>query len=65
MAQRLNAAEISEYLNKHMAMKMFVVGKSITVADIVLIAVVGPHFSKLEDREKTELPNVFRWVDHI
>lgn len=47
-------------------MRMFVVGKSITAADICLFAVAGPHFAKMEDREKNEtFPHAFRWIDHI
>jgi glutathione S-transferase len=52
MAQNLNAEEIVAFLNNHMKMRMFVVGKTVTAADICLFALAGPFFSKMDDREK-------------
>jgi hypothetical protein len=66
MAQSLTAEEIVDFLNSHMKMRMFVVGKTITAADICLFALAGPHFAKMDDREKNDtFPHAFRWIDHI
>jgi glutathionyl-hydroquinone reductase len=44
MAQRLTPAELVEHLNSHLETRMFVVGHSITAADVTLIAYVIEHF---------------------
>ena len=44
---------------------MFLVGQSITCADIAVHLRIAAHFRDLSSSEKKELPHVFRWIDHI
>jgi len=44
---------------------MFLVGQNITTADIVVHLKIANYFKNLEGYQKIELPNAFRWVDHI
>lgn len=63
---RVSAQEMAEKINEHMAQRMFLVGESITAADVVVFAALAPLFStELEAPQKLALPNAFRWVDHI
>jgi glutathione S-transferase len=65
MSTRLSAAELSDYLNDHMKMRMFAVGKSISVADICLFANMVQYWRGLDWEAKMAKPNTFRWIDHI
>mmetsp|Transcript_46097 Transcript_46097/g.62589 ORF Transcript_46097/g.62589 Transcript_46097/m.62589 type:complete len:178 (+) Transcript_46097:225-758(+) len=65
MASRLPAVELVNFLNTHMQTRMFLVGFSVTAADVMMLAHVIEHFSKLTDLEKIGLPHAFRWVDHV
>lgn len=65
MAEKLNTVDLGNFINDHMAMKMFLVGKSISVADIFVFAALAHHWSQMEDKSKVALPNTFRWLDHI
>mmetsp|Transcript_14930 Transcript_14930/g.10837 ORF Transcript_14930/g.10837 Transcript_14930/m.10837 type:complete len:170 (+) Transcript_14930:14-523(+) len=65
MAHKASAEELISHLNTHLEMRMFVVGHSITAADITLLAFLVEHFSKLSDYEKLAIPHVFRWIDHV
>ena len=57
---------MAEKINEHMAQRMFLVGESITAADVVVFAALAPLFStELDAQQKLALPNAFRWVDHI
>ena len=44
LAQRLTPAELIEHLNKHLEMRMYVVGHNITAADITLLLHLIEHF---------------------
>jgi hypothetical protein len=45
--------------------RMFMTGLSISAADVVVFARTAKHFSTLTDLEKLQVPNAFRWVDHV
>lgn len=49
MAQRTEVEEIVAHVNKHLAMKMFLVGQSITAADIIVQLYIAEHFRELMD----------------
>jgi len=65
MAARLSPAELSDYLNDHMKSRMFVVGKSITVADITLFSTMIQYWHSLDVEAKLAKPHCFRWIDHV
>jgi len=66
IAGRLPAKELAEYVNEHMAERMFLVSTNITAADIVVFAALASYFAKeLKDFEKIALAHAFRWIDHI
>lgn len=66
MVGRLDTRELCENINTHMALKMFLVGESITAADIVVFSALAPLFStELQAYEKIALPHAFRWIDHV
>lgn len=44
---------------------MFLVGHSITAADIFVLAHLAEYFFGLQDYEKLQLPHAFRWIDHV
>ncbi|CDW72012.1 aminoacyl-trna synthetase cofactor [Stylonychia lemnae] len=62
---RLSPSDLATMINDHLSMKMFLVGHSITTADIVALAHLLHHFNELADHEKFALPHVFRWIDHV
>ena len=65
LAQSLSAEELCDRVNKHLAMRMFLVGMNITAADIIMHMYLAEYFRDLEDFQKIGLPNAFRWIDHI
>lgn len=65
LAIRLGAEELSQLLNQHLELKMFLVGHSITAADIFALTSLLEHWGALPDFEKIQLPHVFRWLDHV
>lgn len=65
LAQSLPAEELCERVNKHLTMRMFLVGLNITAADIIVHLYLAEYFRDLEDFQKIALPNAFRWIDHI
>jgi len=65
MAHKTEPAELVSHLNQHLEMRMFVVGHSVTAADVTLLAFLAEHFNHLQDYEKLLVPNAFRWIDHI
>lgn len=52
MAIRLSPEELTATLNSHLETRMFLVGPSITVADIVALTHLLPHWAALADYEK-------------
>lgn len=44
---------------------MFLVGHSITAADILAHVHVAEYFAQLPAYEQIQFPNTFRWIDHI
>lgn len=65
LAQRTEAEELVAHIQKHLAMKMFLVGQSITAADIIICLYIADYFKELLDFQKIEQAHVFRWLDHI
>lgn len=65
LAQRVTAEELVAHVNKHLEMRMFLVGQNITVADIIVLLYIADYFKSLEDYQKMELCHTFRWLDHI
>ena len=65
MTSRVSPSQMIEHLNKHLEMKMFLVGQGITAADVVVHLYIVSEFKQLSDTQKKELPHAFRWVDHI
>jgi len=47
LAMRLEPAVLAQHLNKHLEMKMFAVGHSISAADIILLVVLLEYFVSL------------------
>lgn len=65
LAQRLSTDDMIAHLNKHLAMRMFLVGLNITAADIIVHLFIASAFRDMMDFQKFALPNAFRWLDHI
>lgn len=65
LATRLSPEDLVKYLNTHLELKMFLVGHSISAADITVLAHVLEYFNGLSDYEKIQLPHAFRWIDHV
>ena len=65
LAQRLSTEDMIAHLNKHLAMRMFLVGLNITAADIIVHLFIASAFRDMMDFQKFALPNAFRWLDHI
>jgi glutathione S-transferase len=65
LAQRTEVEQLIAHVNKHLAMRMFLVGQSITAADIIVQLYIAEHFKELMDFQKMELAHTFRWLDHI
>lgn len=62
---RMTVNELIDFLNTHMASKLFICGIQISAADIVIFAHVASTFSQLGDLDKMEKAAVFRWIDHV
>jgi aminoacyl tRNA synthase complex-interacting multifunctional protein 1 len=65
VATRLSPEDLASFLNTHLEQRMFLVGHSITAADITTLAHILDYFSKLSDDQKLQLPHTFRWIDHL
>ena len=53
MAGRLQSKELADFINEHMAERMFLVSTNITAADIVVFTALAPIFAhELKDFEK-------------
>lgn len=61
----LQTAELADLLNNDLRLKMFLVTYNITAADIYAYAHIVHYVQGLQDFEKTEKNNLFRWIDHI
>jgi len=46
-------------------MKMFLIGQSISAADIVVYLKMAAYVRDLKDYQKIEIAHAFRWIDHI
>ena len=62
---RLEPEELAKFLNSHLEMRMFLSGHAITAADIIAHAHLAEYFVGLPDYEKIQMPNTFRWIDHV
>ena len=49
LAQRLEPEELVDHINKHLTMRMFLVGLNITAADIICHMMLATHFKELLD----------------
>jgi len=56
---------LTEHINEHLKMKMFLVGQNITAADIIVALYSATYIKDLADDDKREVPHAFRWIDHI
>jgi glutathione S-transferase len=65
VAIRSEPEELAKLLNQHLETRMFLVGHSITAADIMSLAHIVEYFAGLSDYEKIQLPHTFRWIDHV
>ena len=66
LAQRLTPDDLTTHINKHLTMRMFLVGQNITAADIIVHLYLADHFKEMLDMQKTnDCPHAFRWIDHI
>ena len=65
LSDRLSIEELVNHINTHMQTRMFLVGQTITAADIVVHLRIASHFRDLMDFQKMELPHAFRWIDHL
>lgn len=61
----MSGEQLAEFLQKHLAMKMFLVGTNVSAADIIACLYVAPYFKELPDFKKIEMCHAFRWLDHI
>ena len=65
MTDRMGVEEFVGYINTHLEMKMFLIGQSISAADIVVHLKMAAHVRDLKDYQKIEIAHAFRWIDHI
>lgn len=65
LAQGMTGEELTQFINKHLAMKMFLVGTNVSAADIITCLYVAPYYKELMDFQKIEMCHAFRWIDHI
>ena len=62
---RKSPEDIVKHLNQHLESRMFLVGHSITAADIAVLVHIISYFQALPDYEKLQAPHTFRWLDHV
>lgn len=65
VSTRLTPEQLATFLNQHLEMRMFIVGHSISAADITALAHILEYFNTLSDFDKLQLPHTFRWIDHV
>lgn len=53
LAQRLSEDELTGHINKHLTMRMFLVGQNITAADIIVHLYLAEHFKEMLDMQKS------------
>jgi methionine--tRNA ligase beta chain len=61
----LTTEELADLLDNDLKLRMFLVTYNITAADIYAYAHIVHHLQGLQDFEKVEKSNLFRWIDHI
>jgi aminoacyl tRNA synthase complex-interacting multifunctional protein 1 len=61
----LQTEELATLLNNDLKLRMFLATYNITAADIYAYAHVVHHVQGLQDFEKVEQNNLFRWIDHL
>lgn len=61
----LEIQDLAELLNNDLKLRMFLVSYNITAADIYAYAHIVSHVQNLQDFEKLDQNNLFRWIDHI
>mgnify|MGYP006108803153 FL=1 len=49
MALRMDGEELTTHINKHLAVRMFIIGQNISAADIVVHLNVAMHMKELID----------------
>ncbi|KAL6784044.1 hypothetical protein ACKKBG_A04570 [Auxenochlorella protothecoides x Auxenochlorella symbiontica] len=52
-------------LDAHLLTRTFIAGNALTLADLVTYAAVAPALSSLPPKERSQVPNLVRWYDHI
>jgi glutathione S-transferase len=68
---RMEVDDLVKFTNDHLKMRMFMIGQSITAADILVLLNVAKYFIKdekekdIENYLKMQNPHVFRWLDHV
>ena len=68
---RMEVDDLVKFVNDHLKMRMFMIGQSITAADILVLLNVAKFFIKdekekdIENYQKMQNPHVFRWLDHV
>eukprot|EP00347_Sterkiella_histriomuscorum_P004914 403358596 len=65
LATRMSPEDLIKHLNSHLELRMFLVGHSITAADITTLAHIIEHFNSISDYDKIQVPHAFRWIDHV
>jgi aminoacyl tRNA synthase complex-interacting multifunctional protein 1 len=61
----LTTEELADLLDNDLKLRMFLVTYNITAADIYAYAHIVHRLQGLQDFEKVEKSNLFRWIDHI
>lgn len=65
LALRMTADDLGVHVNKHLAKRMFLVGLTISAADIICHLVLAESFKEMMDFQKIGLNHCFRWLDHM
>lgn len=52
-------------MNEHLAQKSYLVGQSLTLADVVVFYAMVPIMESLHPSDKEKYLNVSRWFDHL
>lgn len=65
LSLRMNADDLGVHVNKHLAKRMFLVGLTISAADIICHLVLAESFREMMDFQKIGANHAFRWLDHM
>lgn len=57
--------DLGVHVNKHLAKRMFLVGLTISAADVICHLVLAESFKEMMDFQKIGLNHAFRWLDHM